>query len=105
MSQAEEYGSARSHNFSLSKVQNFLNTVLTKKQELNTLPDTGRKRQPINPKENFHNVTPKSKAFIESWFKDLAGSKPLLNLSKRVIPVIPLLSTSPRFDTINYRNS
>lgn len=59
--------------------------MLTKKQEINTLPDTGRKRQLINPKENFHNVTPKSKAFIESWFKDLAGSKPLMNLGKRVI--------------------
>lgn len=59
--------------------------MLTKKQEINTLPDTGRKRQLINPKENFHNVTPKSKMFIESWFKDLAGSKPLMNLGKRVI--------------------
>jgi len=58
--------------------------VLTKKQEINTLPDTGKKRQLINPKENFHNVTPKSKAFIESWFKDLAGCKPLINLGKRV---------------------
>lgn len=52
------------------------------------LPDTGRKRQLINPKENFHNVTPKSKMFIESWFKDLAGSKPLINLGKRVITLI-----------------
>jgi len=58
--------------------------VLTKKQEINTLLDTGKKRQLINPKENFHNVTPKSKAFIESWFKDLAGCKPLINLGKRV---------------------
>ena len=58
--------------------------MLTKKQEVNTLPDTGRKRQQINPKENFHNVTPKSKGFLEFWFKELAGSKPLNSLGKKV---------------------
>jgi len=58
--------------------------VLAKKQEINTLPDTGRKRQLLNHKEHFLNVTLKSKAYIETWFKDLAGTNPLLHLGKRV---------------------
>lgn len=101
LNQSEEYGSAKNHNFSVSKVQTFINGVLTKKQEINMLPDTGRKRQLINPKENFHNVTPKSKMFIESWFKDLAGSKPLINLGKRV----PIFNKKEKFlsNSVNIR--
>jgi hypothetical protein len=57
---------------------------LTKKEELNTLPDTGRKRQQINPKDNFWPATARTKNAIEAWFKDLAGSKPLSSLSKKV---------------------
>jgi mediator of RNA polymerase II transcription subunit 12 len=51
---------------------------------LNTLPDTGRKRQQINPKDNFWPATARTKNAIEAWFKDLAGSKPLSSLSKKV---------------------
>jgi mediator of RNA polymerase II transcription subunit 12 len=56
---------------------------LTKKEELNTLPDTGRKRQQINPKDNFWPATARTKNAIEAWFKDLAGSKPLSSLAKK----------------------
>lgn len=47
------------------------------------LPDSGRKRQQINPKDNFWPVTNRTKNHIEAWFKDLSGNKPLMNLSKR----------------------
>lgn len=61
----------------------YFNAILTKKEELNTLPDTGRKRQQINPKDNFWPATARTKNAIEAWFKDLAGSKPLSSLAKK----------------------
>lgn len=63
----------------------YFNAIISKKEEINTLPDSGRKRQQINPKDNFWPVTPRSRPAIETWFKDLAGSKPLMNLSKKVL--------------------
>lgn len=47
------------------------------------LPDSGRKRQQINPKDNFWPATIRTKNHIEAWFKDLAGNKPLMNLAKK----------------------
>lgn len=46
---------------------------MSKKEELNTLPDCGRKRQQVNPKDNFWPATARTKPQIEAWFKDLAG--------------------------------
>ncbi|XP_063875599.1 mediator of RNA polymerase II transcription subunit 12-like isoform X1 [Scylla paramamosain] len=66
------------------KVANYFNAILKKKAECNQLPDTARKKQQINIKGNFWLVTPRSKAAIEAWFKDLAGSKPLTSLAKKV---------------------
>lgn len=68
----------------------YFNAIISKKEEINTLPDSGRKRQQINPKDNFWPVTPRSRPSIEAWFKDLAGSKPLMNLSKKVVLSINL---------------
>jgi hypothetical protein len=57
---------------------------LTKKEELNTLPNTGRKRQQINPRDNSWPIRARTTSAIEAWFKDLAGSEPLSSLSKKV---------------------
>lgn len=54
-----------------------------KRNELNTLPDNGRKKQPINVKDNFWPVTGRSKGVLDMWFRDLAGTKPLVNLAKK----------------------
>ena len=62
----------------------YFNAILKKKAESNQLPDTGRKKQQINVKDNFWHVTHRSKSAIEAWFKDLAGSKPLTSLAKKV---------------------
>uniref|UniRef100_A0A2R5LGN9 Putative thyroid hormone receptor-associated protein complex subunit n=1 Tax=Ornithodoros turicata TaxID=34597 RepID=A0A2R5LGN9_9ACAR len=81
---ADEYGSARNQNITSAKFGAFSSAILAKKQELNTIQDSGRKRQQINPKEHFWPVTARSKNAIEAWFKDLAGSKPLTSLAKKV---------------------
>lgn len=57
--------------------------ILAKRNELNTLPDNGRKKQPINVKDNFWPVTGRSKGVLDMWFRDLAGTKPLVNLAKK----------------------
>nr|KAG5692294.1 hypothetical protein BaRGS_009504 [Batillaria attramentaria] len=49
---------------------------------LNTLQDT-KKKQQLPVKDNFWPAA-RSKQGMEAWFKDLAGSKPLANLSKKV---------------------
>ncbi|KAJ0181317.1 hypothetical protein K1T71_003402 [Dendrolimus kikuchii] len=69
------------HNF--TPIGQFFSGILSKKEELNTLPDCGRKRQQVNPKDNFWPATARTKTQIEAWFKDLAGSKPLAQLAKR----------------------
>ncbi|XP_022706547.1 mediator of RNA polymerase II transcription subunit 12-like protein isoform X2 [Varroa jacobsoni] len=80
----DECGTARHANITTAKFSTFFSGVLIKKQELNTLQDTGRKKQQINVKECFWPVTAKSKNVFENWFKDLAGSKPLISLAKKV---------------------
>lgn len=61
----------------------YFNSIIARKEELSALPDSGRKRQQINPKDNFWPATIRTKNAIEAWFKDLAGNKPLMNLSKK----------------------
>ena len=80
---SDEFGTARHCNVTATKVGVYFNNILFKKEELATMPDTGRKRQQINPKDNFWPVTARTKSGIEAWFKDLAGSKPLVTLAKR----------------------
>ncbi|CAB0013481.1 unnamed protein product [Nesidiocoris tenuis] len=80
---AEEFGSARNFNVTASKVGAYFNAILEKKDEFNTLPDSGRKRQQINPKDNFWPATARTKPMVETWFKDLAGTKALVSLSKK----------------------
>ncbi|XP_048481682.1 mediator of RNA polymerase II transcription subunit 12 isoform X3 [Plutella xylostella] len=79
----DEFGTARHTNYSASKIGQFFSGILSKKEELNTLPDCGRKRQQVNPKDNFWPATARTKPQIEAWFKDLAGSKPLSQLAKK----------------------
>lgn len=80
---SDEFGSARNCNVTASKVGDYFNGIIAKKEELSMLPDSGRKRQQINTKDNFWPATIRTKNAIESWFKDLAGNKPLMNLSKK----------------------
>ncbi|XP_073983831.1 mediator complex subunit kohtalo isoform X1 [Rhodnius prolixus] len=80
---SDEFGSARNCNVSASKIGAYYSGILGIKEEINTLPDSGRKRQQINPKDNFWPATNRSKAAVEAWFKDLAGNKALLALSKK----------------------
>ncbi|KAA0189334.1 hypothetical protein HAZT_HAZT004835 [Hyalella azteca] len=84
----DEYGSALNVTLNSAKVAESFNSILEKKAELNQLPDTGRKKQQINIKDNFWLVTPRSKFALEAWFTDLAGSKPLTFLAKKV-PIFP----------------
>lgn len=80
---SDEFGTARNCNVSASKVGDYFNGIIKRKEELSMLPESGRKRQQINPKDNFWPVTMRTKNAIESWFKDLAGNKPLMHLSKK----------------------
>lgn len=80
---SDEHGTARHCNVTAAKVGAYFNAILAKKEELATMPDTGRKRQQINPKDNFWPVTARTKNGIEAWFKDLSGCKPLVSLAKK----------------------
>lgn len=80
---SDEFGTARHCNVTAAKVGAYFNAILAKKEELATMPDTGRKRQQINPKDNFWPVTARTKNGIEAWFKDLSGCKPLVTLAKK----------------------
>ncbi|XP_050541697.1 mediator of RNA polymerase II transcription subunit 12 isoform X2 [Daktulosphaira vitifoliae] len=83
ISDEHQHGTARNYNITASKIGAFFNAIINKKEELNTLLDTGRKRLQINPKDNFWPATARSKTTVEAWFKDLAGIKPLNILSKK----------------------
>lgn len=83
----DEYGSAHSRaaNLVTSKVLSELKTIQAKKEESNTLPDTGRRRQTLNTKDHFWLVTGKNKTAVDNWFRDLANcGKPLSGLAKKV---------------------
>lgn len=80
---SDEFGTARTSNVTASKVGAYFNAILAKREELMTLPDSGRKKQQINPKDNFWPVTVRSKAMLDVWFKDLASNKPLTSLAKK----------------------
>lgn len=70
----------------LSQVGAYFSGILTRKEELSILPDCGRKKQQINPKDNFWPATARTKGAIEAWFKDLAGETSSILLSICVFP-------------------
>ncbi|KAI1305889.1 Mediator of RNA polymerase II transcription subunit 12-like protein [Halotydeus destructor] len=81
----DEYGSARNSNINSSKFGTFFSALLAKKQEINTYPDTGRRKQQLNVKDNTWLVTPRVKVQVDAWFKDLAtGTKTLSQLARKV---------------------
>ncbi len=62
----------------------FINGTISKKIELNALPDTGKRRLQVNTKDHFWPVTPRVKHIVDAWMKDLSGTKPLSALGKKV---------------------
>lgn len=106
----DEHGSARNVNFNPSKVishytfnclakkwfchsnyslfafqisSNF-SSIIAEKLRYNTFPDTGKRKPQVNQKDNFWLVTARSQSSINNWFTDLAGTKPLTQLAKKV---------------------
>ena len=80
----DEYGSARNANITSNRFGEYFSAILSKKHELNILNDTSRKKQQINKDSTLY-VTPKTKNYVDSWFKDLAtNAKSLAHLSRKV---------------------
>ncbi|XP_030311777.1 mediator of RNA polymerase II transcription subunit 12-like protein [Calypte anna] len=84
----DEHGSARNIVINASKIGAYFSSILAEKLKLNTFQDTGKKKPQVNAKDNYWLVTARSQSAIHSWFTDLAGSKPLTLLAKKV----PILS-------------
>uniref|UniRef100_A0A8C0ER58 Mediator complex subunit 12L n=1 Tax=Bubo bubo TaxID=30461 RepID=A0A8C0ER58_BUBBB len=84
----DEHGSARNIVINASKIGAYFSSILAEKLKLNTFQDTGRKKPQVNAKDNYWLVTARSQSAIHNWFTDLAGSKPLTLLAKKV----PILS-------------
>lgn len=85
----EEYGSLVSKtDLSTpvsSKVLADLKAIQVRKEDANTLGDTGRRRQTINTKDNFWLVVGKNKPAVDTWFRDLANAqKPYSQLLRKV---------------------
>lgn len=76
-----------SHVFlnSLQISSNF-SSIIAEKLRYNTFPDTGKRKPQVNQKDNFWLVTARSQSSINNWFTDLAGTKPLTQLAKKVRP-------------------
>uniref|UniRef100_A0A8B9CSD9 Mediator complex subunit 12L n=1 Tax=Anser brachyrhynchus TaxID=132585 RepID=A0A8B9CSD9_9AVES len=84
----DEHGSARNIVINASKIGAYFSSILAEKLKLNTFQDTGKKKPQVNAKDNYWLVTARSQSAIHNWFTDLAGSKPLTILAKKV----PILS-------------
>ncbi|XP_065496636.1 mediator of RNA polymerase II transcription subunit 12-like protein [Caloenas nicobarica] len=84
----DEHGSARNVVINASEVGAYFSSILAEKLKLNTFQDTGKKKPQVNAKDNYWLVTARSQSAIHSWFTELAGSKPLTLLAKKV----PILS-------------
>uniref|UniRef100_A0A8C4SPH4 Mediator complex subunit 12 n=1 Tax=Erpetoichthys calabaricus TaxID=27687 RepID=A0A8C4SPH4_ERPCA len=80
----DEHGSAKNVNFNPSKISSNFNNIITEKLRCNTFPDTGKRKPQVNQKDNFWLVTARSQSSINNWFTDLAGTKPLTQLAKKV---------------------
>uniref|UniRef100_A0A8C2U767 Mediator complex subunit 12L n=1 Tax=Coturnix japonica TaxID=93934 RepID=A0A8C2U767_COTJA len=84
----DEHGTARNIVINASKIGAYFSSILAEKLKLNTFQDTGKKKPQVNAKDNYWLVTARSQSAIHNWFTDLAGSKPLTVLAKKV----PILS-------------
>ncbi|XP_039210779.1 mediator of RNA polymerase II transcription subunit 12 isoform X2 [Crotalus tigris] len=80
----DEHGSAKNVNFNPAKISSNFSSIIAEKLRCNTLPDTGRRKPQVNQKDNFWPVTARSQSAINNWFNDLAGTKPLTHLAKKV---------------------
>lgn len=70
--------------FPLLQISSNFSSIIAEKLRCNTLPDTGRRKPQVNQKDNFWPVTARSQSAINNWFNDLAGTKPLTHLAKKV---------------------
>ncbi|XP_041119222.1 mediator of RNA polymerase II transcription subunit 12-like protein isoform X5 [Polyodon spathula] len=94
----DEHGTARnivinpaklfSGLYPLRMIGAYFSSILAEKLKLNTFQDTGKKKPQIYAKDNYWLVTARSHSAIHNWFTELAGSKPLTVLAKKV----PILS-------------
>lgn len=66
------------------QISSNFSSIIAEKLRCNTFPDTGRRKPQVNQKDNFWLVTPRSQTAINTWFTDLAGTKPLTQLAKKV---------------------
>lgn len=80
----DEHGSAKNVNFNPSKISSNFSSIIAEKLRYNTFPDTGKRKPQVNQKDNFWLVTARSQSSINNWFTDLAGTKPLTQLAKKV---------------------
>ncbi|XP_026136992.1 mediator of RNA polymerase II transcription subunit 12 isoform X1 [Carassius auratus] len=80
----DEHGSAKNVNFNSSKISSNFSSIIAEKLRCNTFPDTGKRKPQVNQKDNFWLVTARSQSSINNWFTDLAGTKPLTQLAKKV---------------------
>uniref|UniRef100_A0A8C9Z7P8 Mediator complex subunit 12 n=1 Tax=Sander lucioperca TaxID=283035 RepID=A0A8C9Z7P8_SANLU len=80
----DEHGSAKNVNFNPAKISSNFSSIIAEKLRYNTFPDTGKRKPQVNQKDNFWLVTARSQSSINNWFTDLAGTKPLTQLAKKV---------------------
>lgn len=78
----EEHGTVHSTPINAGKVGSFFNAIVMKKEELNTIQDSSRKKQQTS-KDHFWPVSPRNKVALDKWFTDLARNQPLLQLAKK----------------------
>lgn len=66
------------------QISSNFSSIIAEKLRYNTFPDTGKRKPQVNQKDNFWLVTARSQSSINNWFTDLAGTKPLTQLAKKV---------------------
>ena len=77
----------------LLQISSNFSSIIAEKLRYNTFPDTGKRKPQVNQKDNFWLVTARSQSSINNWFTDLAGTKPLTQLAKKVTSKSLCLST------------
>ena len=85
----EEYASFVSKNSAEipnSKILADLKAIMSRKEDLNTLADSGRRKQAINTRD-FWLVTPRNKIAKDNWFKELAGNRRSYSNLLRRVPI------------------
>lgn len=68
------------------QISSNFSSIIAEKLRYSTFPDTGKRKPQVNQKDNFWLVTARSQSSINNWFTDLAGTKPLTQLAKKVRP-------------------